>query len=56
MKKFKALSDNDLEEDTVVALAGDHGWSLDEHGEWSKFGLFVQATRVPLIIRDPGAR
>uniref|UniRef100_A0A0A9XN97 Iduronate 2-sulfatase n=1 Tax=Lygus hesperus TaxID=30085 RepID=A0A0A9XN97_LYGHE len=40
-------------EDTVIALLGDHGWSLGEHGEWSKFSNYDVATRVPLIFRAP---
>lgn len=30
------------------------GWSLGEHGEWAKYSNFEVATRVPLIIYDPG--
>nr|XP_045621572.1 iduronate 2-sulfatase-like isoform X2 [Procambarus clarkii] len=41
---------NTLFPDTVVALVGDHGWSLGEHQEWSKFSNFEVATRVPFII------
>lgn len=36
--------------DTIVALLGDHGWSLGEHQEWSKYSNFEVATRVPFII------
>lgn len=42
---------NALYPDTIVALIGDHGWSLGEHQEWSKFSNFEVATRVPFIIR-----
>lgn len=38
--------------DTIVAFIGDHGWSLGEHQEWSKFSNFEVATRVPFIIRN----
>ncbi len=41
---------------TVVALIGDHGWSLGEHGEFAKFSNFESATRVPLVIFDPRNR
>jgi choline-sulfatase len=41
---------------TIVAVAGDHGESLDEHGE-ATHGLFVYeaAMRVPVVLWRPGA-
>ncbi|RZC42461.1 iduronate 2-sulfatase [Asbolus verrucosus] len=39
---------------TVIILTSDHGWSRGEHGEFSKFSNFDVATRVPLIIHVPG--
>lgn len=49
------LQDNQLYDDTLIALLGDHGESLGEHGE-AKHGLFIyDATlRVPWIVRLPG--
>ena len=44
-----------LKDNTVVLLHGDHGWQLGEHGEWCKQTTFELATRVPLMIRMPGA-
>lgn len=39
---------------TVVVVAGDHGESLNEHGEATHgFFLYDATTRVPLIIRAP---
>lgn len=29
------------------------GWSLGEHGEWSKYSNFEVSTKVPLIFYDP---
>jgi tetratricopeptide (TPR) repeat protein len=48
------LDTRGLADRTVVLVVGDHGESLDEHGE-SLHGLFVYnaTTRVPLIVRTP---
>ena len=43
-----------LAENTVVVVFGDHGFSLGEHGLWSKHSTFDVALRVPLLIRAPG--
>lgn len=48
------LSDLGLEDDTIVVLFGDHGWSLGEHTLWNKHALFDVALRTPLIVRAPG--
>ena len=44
-----------LSESTIVVVLSDHGFQLGEHGCWSKSTLFEQSTRVPLLVRIPGA-
>ncbi|XP_054267443.1 iduronate 2-sulfatase isoform X1 [Macrosteles quadrilineatus] len=51
---LKELHKSKLYENTIIVLIGDHGWSLGEHGEWSKFSNFDVAVKVPLILRVPG--
>ncbi|CAG9819697.1 unnamed protein product [Phaedon cochleariae] len=48
-KLLKSVDNN-----TIVVITSDHGWSRGEHGEFSKFSNFEEATRVPLIIHVPG--
>jgi arylsulfatase A-like enzyme/Tfp pilus assembly protein PilF len=44
-----------IDRSTIVAVAGDHGESLGEHGE-ATHGLFVyeSAIRIPMIVSAPG--
>ena len=53
---LNALKENKMDKNTIVILWADHGFHLGEHGCWSKFTLFEQATRVPLIVYVPGAK
>ena len=46
----------ELSSRTAVIVHGDHGFSLGRHGRWSKYNLYEDATRVPLIIATPGGR
>lgn len=43
-----------LTENTFIALTGDHGYQLGEHGLWAKQTLFDEANHVPLIFAGPG--
>ena len=38
---------------TIIVLTADHGWSLGEHAEWSKYSNYEMALRVPLIFYSP---
>lgn len=49
-----ALDDCGLADNTIVVFFSDHGFHLGEHGHWSKYTLFEQSTRVPMIVRVPG--
>jgi len=46
----------DLADETIVILWGDHGWKLGEHNSWCKQTNYEVDTRVPLILRVPGAK
>jgi arylsulfatase A-like enzyme len=50
-----ALERLGLAERTIVVFCGDHGYHNGEKGRWGKTTVFDIATRVPLVIRVPGA-
>lgn len=50
---LERLEASGLADNTIVALWGDHGWSLGEHAIWGKHHLFDEGLRSPLIIRAP---
>lgn len=50
------LRDNGLDQKTIVVVVGDHGESLDEHGERTHgFTLYDATLHVPAMIHWPGA-
>ena len=51
---LKALRDLDLEKDTIVIYASDHGEMLGEHGLWQKFQFYDPSCSVPLMFHVPG--
>lgn len=55
-KIINAIKENNLLENTIIVLWGDHGWHLGDHGQWAKHSNFEQATRSPLIIVDPDSK
>jgi arylsulfatase A-like enzyme len=55
---IERLHDHGLERDTVIALAGDHGFQLGERGWTGKVSsaLHPELIQVPLILVDPERR
>jgi arylsulfatase A-like enzyme len=52
---LQGLAERGLEADTLVAIAGDHGEGLKDHGYmFHDFQLYEEAVRVPLLLRWPG--
>ncbi len=52
---FDYLAKNDLLENTIVVVLGDHGEEFMEHGRWGHNSAFTdEQTRTPLVIRAPG--
>jgi arylsulfatase A-like enzyme len=51
-----ALDSSAFAENTVVVFTSDHGDGLGRHGTGSKFFLYDEATRVPLVICLPGVK
>lgn len=49
-----ALRTLGVEENTIVAFWGDHGFHLGDYGMWGKHTNMEVAARSPLIIRTPG--
>ena len=49
-KLLTELDRLDLRKNTIVALIGDHGWSLGEHKLFCKYSNFQTATNAPMII------
>ncbi|CAH2243583.1 jg12893 [Pararge aegeria aegeria] len=43
-----------VDNNTIVVLTSDHGWSLGENGLWAKYSNFDVALKVPLIFKIPG--
>jgi len=53
---IEGLKQNDLYENTIIILWGDHGWKLGEHNMWCKHTQFELDNHVPLLIRVPGQK
>ncbi|MEO2042311.1 MAG: sulfatase [Pirellulales bacterium] len=48
-----AIEKNQVRDNTIIVVWGDHGWHLGEYGIWGKATNYEIATRVPLIICTP---
>ncbi|QDS98823.1 sulfatase [Adhaeretor mobilis] len=53
-KLLDALKRLEQDENTIVVLWGDHGYSLGEADHWCKDTNFEMDTRAPLMFRFPG--
>jgi arylsulfatase A-like enzyme len=51
---LNTLEEAGIAENTIVIFFSDHGFHLGEHGLWSKYSLFEEVIRVPLIVKIPG--
>lgn len=55
-RMLDALERLEIADKTIVVFWSDHGYHLGEHnGIWQKRTLFEQASRTPLIIRNPSS-
>ena len=53
-KLLDALEENNLLENTIIVLWGDHGWKLGEYGDWCKHSNMEMDVNAPLFIAAPG--
>lgn len=53
-KVLDELDRQQLADDTIVVLWGDHGFHLGDHGYWTKHTNYEQANRIPLLMVAPG--
>jgi arylsulfatase A-like enzyme len=47
------LSENDLEDNTIIIYASDQGFFLGDHGWFDKRFMYEEALRMPFVIRYP---
>lgn len=53
-KVLDELDRQQLTENTIIVLWGDHGFHLGDHGYWTKHTNYERANRIPLLIGAPG--
>lgn len=51
---LNSLEEAGIADNTIVIFFSDHGFHLGEHGLWSKYSVFDEVIRVPLIVYVPG--
>jgi iduronate 2-sulfatase len=51
---LQVLDEQNLTDNTIIVLWGDHGWKFGDHGMWCKHTNFDLDAHVPLIISAPG--
>ncbi len=51
---LEALEASGQADNTIVVIAGDHGWHLGEKFRFEKHTLWEESTRTPLMIAAPG--
>jgi arylsulfatase A-like enzyme len=49
-----ALENSEYKNNTIIVVAGDHGWFLGEKLRYRKNYLWEESCRVPLIVKTPG--
>ncbi|TLX72781.1 sulfatase [Labilibacter sediminis] len=52
-KILDKLKELELDKNTIVVFLSDHGYNLQEHGQWGKWTKHQTSIRVPLIISSP---
>ena len=50
---LNAIESAGIADETIILVAGDHGFLLGEQRMWTKHALFEPALRTPLIVVDP---
>jgi len=55
-KVIQALEDNNMMDDTIIFLFGDHGYHLGEHNHWNKVTIFGKCHRPPFMVVAPDAQ
>lgn len=52
-KLINELKEQNLYDESIIILVGDHGWFLGEHTMWCKHANFKNALRTTLMIKFP---